>query len=845
MINFDFKNSNPYKSVRLSKNPLFKSAKFFRYISLIFSLLFFFWIILDFVTYFDLYALKIPLGLLFFSFAFYLFFCLLDGFYKGKIKNPPIPRGAPNKNLAELLDFDAAQALDLAYKFQKKFQIFSLNATLLFYSIVKTKNDLINFVSARLVLNTKELVKQIEWFLKQGFYQKSLAEQTFSDDFIKAVQQSFKIAQQRKHQRISLGDLLIALSETDKIFHQILDQLQLHPEDIRNLVEWYEFLKEKQNESKRFWSYKNLLKKGSLAKDWAAGYTITLDEFALDWTKIIKQSNYPEIIGYKEEIDQLEHILASPELNNALIVGEPGVGMKNIIQALATKSALGLSLPETNYKRVVELQMSALLAKAESLDEAEELLQRIFNEVVSSGNVILVIDEFHNYVGKKSGAGALDITSLLVPYLRIPQFPLVALTSYMGLHRDIEQNPSLLNYFVKIEVKEPTAQETQKMLEMEIPELESKYKRYISYQALKDLIKLSEKFITNVPFPKKAQELLEEVFVKTASKKQQWIMPEDIAYLVTQKTEIPVGKLEKEEKQTLLNLEELIHRRIINQNEAVKEVSAALRRARAQIVERKKPMGSFLFLGPTGVGKTETAKALAEIYFGSEEKIIRLDMSEFQNIEDIPRLIGSPENEGLLTTPVRENPFSLVLLDEIEKAHLNILNLFLQVLDEGHITDGLGRRVDFKNTIIIATSNAGYKIILKALEKGNDLSKIKQPLLDHLFQEGTFRPEFVNRFDAVVLFRPLTRENLLDIAQLMLNKIKKGLEEKRIEFVITEPLKEKIVELGYNITFGARNMKRVIQDKIEDAIAQALLKEEIKPGTKFQINPEDFSIEIL
>ncbi len=845
MINFDFKNSNPYKSVYLSKNLFFRSAKSFRYLSLAFCLLFFFWIILDFVTYFDLYAIKIPLGLLFLSLAFYLFFSLVDGFYQGRIKNPSVPRNAVDKNLADLLNFEAAQAIWLAYKFQRKFQIFPLNATLLFYSVIQTKNNLINFVFARLLLDVRKLIKQTEWFLKQGFYQKSLAEQSFSEDFIKTIHQSLIVAQQRKHQKISLGDFLIALSETDKIFNQILDQLQLHPEDIKNLVEWYEFLEKKQREKKKFWSYKNLLKRGSLAKDWAAGYTITLDEFALDWTKIIKQSNYPEIIGYKEEIDQLEHILASPELNNALIVGEPGVGMKNIVQALATKSALGLSLSETNYKRVVELQMSALLAKAQNLDEAEELLQKIFSEVVAAGNVILVIDEFHNYVGRESGAGALDITSLLVPYLRMPQFPLITLTSYMGLHRDIEQNPSLLNYFVKIEVKEPSAQETQKMLEMEIPELESKYKKYISYQALKDLIKLSEKFITNVPFPKKAQELLEEAFVKTTSKKQQWIMPEDIAYLVTQKTEIPVGKLEKEEKQTLLNLEELIHRRIINQNEAVKEVSSALRRARAQIVERKKPMGSFLFLGPTGVGKTETAKALAEIYFGSEEKIIRLDMSEFQNIEDIPRLIGGPENEGLLTTPVRENPFSLVLLDEIEKAHLNILNLFLQVLDEGHITDGLGRKIDFRNTIIIATSNAGYKIILKALEKGNDLLKIKQPLLEHLFQEGTFRPELVNRFDAVVLFRPLSKKNLLDIAQLMLNKIKKGLEEKRIEFVITEPLKERVVELGYNITFGARNMKRVIQDKIEDAIAQALLKEELKPGTKFQINPEDFSIEIL
>jgi ATP-dependent Clp protease ATP-binding subunit ClpC len=256
-------------------------------------------------------------------------------------------------------------------------------------------------------------------------------------------------------------------------------------------------------------------------------------------------------------------------------------------------------------------------------------------------------------------------------------------------------------------------------------------------------------------------------------------------------------------------------------------------------------MGNFLFLGPTGVGKTETSKALAEIYFGSEEKTIRLDMSEFQNLEDIPRLIGSPGQEGLLTTKVRENPFSLILLDEIEKAHPNILNLFLQVLDEGHVTDGMGRKIDFRNTIIIATSNAGYKIILKALKEGKKMKEIKEELLDHLFQKGIFRPEFINRFDAVVVFRSLTKQNLLAISQLMLSKIKKNLAQKNIEFVITDELKEKIVELGYNITFGARNMKRVIQDKVENSLAEALLRGEIKKGDKIAINPKDFSVEII
>jgi ATP-dependent Clp protease ATP-binding subunit ClpA len=242
------------------------------------------------------------------------------------------------------------------------------------------------------------------------------------------------------------------------------------------------------------------------------------------------------------------------------------------------------------------------------------------------------------------------------------------------------------------------------------------------------------------------------------------------------------------------------------------------------------------------VGKTETSKALAEIYFGSEEKMIRLDMSEFQNTTDIPRLIGAAGEEGMLTTKVRESPFSLVLLDEIEKAHPNILNLFLQVLDEGHLTDGLGRKIDFKSTIIIATSNAGYKVILKALKEKTEWTEVKQKLLENLFAEGIFRPEFINRFDAMVVFRPLTKENLLDIAELLLQKLKKNLQEKEVEFLITPDLKEKIVELGYDPTFGAREMRRVIQDKVENVLASALLSDRLKRGYRVKVDPKNFEL---
>jgi ATP-dependent Clp protease ATP-binding subunit ClpA len=298
------------------------------------------------------------------------------------------------------------------------------------------------------------------------------------------------------------------------------------------------------------------------------------------------------------------------------------------------------------------------------------------------------------------------------------------------------------------------------------------------------------------------------------------------------------------ERETLLNLEDLLHERIINQAEAVREVATALRRSRAEITVRKGPMGAFLFLGPTGVGKTETAKALASVYFGAEERMVRMDMSEFQTTADIPRLLGSPGEEGLLTTQIRENPFSLILLDEIEKAHPNILNLFLQVLDEGFLTDGLGRKVDFKNCMIIATSNAGYQIILNALKEKKEWLGVKREMLDYLFEEGVFRPEFINRFDAMVVFHPLSKENLLGIAELLLQKLRKNLAEKNIDFIITLPLKEKMVELGYNPIFGAREMRRVIQDNVENVFASAILSGSLVKGNRVEINPEDFSLKI-
>ena len=308
-----------------------------------------------------------------------------------------------------------------------------------------------------------------------------------------------------------------------------------------------------------------------------------------------------------------------------------------------------------------------------------------------------------------------------------------------------------------------------------------------------------------------------------------------IRKVVSEKTKIPLEALENKEKQILLNLEDLIHSRLIDQAEAVSEVSSALRRARSEVNLKAGPIGSFLFLGPTGVGKTETSKALAEIYFGNEQNMIRFDMSEFQSIDNI---------KDLLTTKIKEKPFSLLLLDEIEEAHLSVLNLFLQVLDEGWLTDSFGRRIDFKNTIIIATSNVASEIIMEDVRQGNALDKMKEHIFNYIFSQHLLRPEFINRFDAVVLFKPLGPAELLQIAGLMLAKLGKNLLDKGIKFELTQELKEKIVELSYNPAFGAREMKRIMQDNVENSLAKALLLGELKRGKKVSVNPLDFSLKI-
>jgi ATP-dependent Clp protease ATP-binding subunit ClpC len=820
-MNFNLKETAIFQALKWEG--FYKSIGFFKKLFLVFSVLFFFLIF---------FTSKISLffGLFLISLSLFLIFKIEESFFNLKLKNPKLKISIKEAlfkpeeiNLAEFLSFEAARAI---WKSKN-------DSDRLFYNLL-CDNPKLNFIFSRLLLDVNEIKKIL----------KSQNPESQPDDFQELILESFKTANQKNNQRVELGDILAALAKNNSNFKRILIDTNLNSQDVENLAWWLESLEKRITERKRFWEWENLVKKGSLAKDWAAGYSPLLDKFGIDYSKIVQKQGFPEMIGHQKEIEAVERILARRELNNCLLVGEPEVGRKSMILELARKSVLGKSLPEVNYKRIVQLDLSSLAAQTANMEEAEAVLEQIFREMMHAGNIILVIDEFHNFIGGEKRPGVIDISGVITPYLPLPGFQIVAVTSFTGLHKYLEQRPAILSLFEKVEVGEISEEETLFVLEDHSLFLENKYKKFIAFPALKEAISLAEKYISK-PFPKSAMDLLDEVMVYVYSIKEKVVLPEHVRKIVSGKTEVPVGEVEEKEKDLLLNLEELIHERIIDQEEGVREVSIALRRSRAEISARKGPMGTFLFLGPTGVGKTETAKALAAIYFNSEEKMIRLDMSEFQAISDIARLIGSPGEEGLLTTKVKENPFSLVLLDEIEKAHPNILNLFLQVLDEGNLTDGLGNKINFKNSIIIATSNAGYQIILEAIKDKSEWSTVKQKLLDYLFKEGVFRPEFINRFDAMVVFKPLSKENILKVAEMMLKKIEESLKEKNIDFIVTPALKQKIAELGYDPTFGARQMKRVIQDKIEDVLATAILSGQIKRKDMIEIDPRTFQIRKL
>ena len=738
-------------------------------------------------------------------------------------------------NLAEYLDFRIVRAIVRALKYCKKRKR-GLNAFVVIYYFWQDSRG--KDVFAKLGLDEGLFKEKLKTEME-----KSVDSAIDEKQFLSILKKAVFNAISNFHKNVEARDFLVAAAEEDENFINILSNLEMNIEDVDHVIAWEDYVENEIRKRKQFWRLENLMKIRGIGKQWAAGYTVNLDKYSIEINDIIKEKNLSIYqIGYKKEVYAIERVLSRSGENNVMIIGNPGVGRSTISYAFAKKVIEGRTFSNLNDKRVLELDMQAVLAGLNNPGDILERLRIIFSEAINAGNIILIIDEIHNYLGSNKGPGAIDITSVILPFLSSSSFQVIGLTTFDGWHKYIETNSSIKNLFVKVEVDEPTPEKTIFILEDMLSDLEKKYDITVNYRVLRDIVKLTDRYIQDVPFPAKAIDILTEVMTHAKAKHEKIVLPEYVNKIISERVEIPIGAIKEDEKKKLLELEDRIHKRVVDQEEAVKVISEAMRRGRVGAKNKKRPIGSFLFLGPTGVGKTETAKALAEVYFGSDSKMIRFDMSEYQEISSIGRLIGLEEkNEpGLLGKAINDNPFSLLLLDEIEKAHPNILNLFLQVMDEGWLTDAFGKKASFSESIIISTSNAGAELIRQCVKQGRSLESFKDELIDYLLKEGIFRAEFLNRFDAVVVFRPLTHEHLVKIGILMMNDLSKRLlEGTGVRLVVSSDLVEKLVQIGYKPEFGARPMRRVIQDEVESRVAKKILEQNLRRGDFVEIKASE------
>lgn len=637
--------------------------------------------------------------------------------------------------------------------------------------------------------------------------------------------------------------------------------------------------------------------------------TETLDKFSRDMTALAKKNKFDPIVGRDKEIERIVQILSRRTKNNPCLVGDPGVGKTAIVEGLAQKIAEG-NVPDTlKNKRIVGLDLSAMVAGSKYRGEFEERMKKAMDEVKADGNIILFVDEIHTIIGAGAAEGAIDASNILKPALSRGEIQLIGATTLEEYRKHIEKDAAFERRFQPVKVEEPDEQAAVAMLKALRDKYEMHHKVTISDDAIEAAVKLSARYVSDRFLPDKAIDLIDEAasrlrlktfsapdnvaemeeklaemekekeaaikteeFEKAAEIKRaqdalraQWkeakkewennhenqaqvVTREEVAEVVSVWTGVPLQSLQEEESQRLLHLEDTLHQRVIGQSEAVKALAKAIRRGRVGLKDPNRPIGSFLFLGPTGVGKTELSKALAEALFGDEDAMIRIDMSEYMEKHSVSRMVGSPpgyvgyEEGGQLSEKVRRNPYSVVLFDEIEKASPDVFNVLLQVLDDGHITDGQGRKVDFKNTVIIMTSNAGARSIVEPKRVGftsmeteeQSYQNMKKNVMEEV--RHIFKPEFLNRIDDMIVFHSLTQEDILEIVKLMTRTVSKRIKENMdITVTFTDKALEKIAEEGYDKAFGARPLRRAIQSRIEDAFAEEYLMGNFKAGDKVSV----------
>ena len=657
--------------------------------------------------------------------------------------------------------------------------------------------------------------------------------------------------------------------------------------------------------------YRDEIQRGK--NDNSASLTPTLDQYSRDLTALARAGMLDPVIGRKSETERVLQILCRRGKNNPCLIGEPGVGKTAIVEGIAQNLVNG-TVPEiVAGKRLVSLDMSGLVAKSKYRGEFEERIKKVISEVAAAGNVMLFIDELHTIIGAGGAEGSLDASNILKPALARGEVQVIGATTIEEYRKYIEKDAALERRFQPVQVGEPTEEESIEILKGLRPLYEKHHNVEITDEGVEAAVRLSARYVNDRFLPDKAIDLMDEAAAKSrlgvmrdpqeaidkkqeihqaeldlenalrdgdleraralkaikedleldweklnkknhrADKRKKPVIGEnEIAEVVAGWTKIPVSKLTENEAARLQKLEETLHKRVIGQEEAVSAVAKAVRRGRVGLKDPKRPIGSFLFLGPTGVGKTEVSKALAEAVFGNEEAMIRVDMSEYMEKHSVSKMIGSPpgyvghEDGGQLSEKVRRNPFSVVLFDEIEKAHPDVFNILLQVLDDGHITDSQGRKVDFKNTIIIMTSNAGAQSIIEPKKLGfgvhedekQDHERMKSNVMEEV--KRLFKPEFLNRIDETIVFRALNKDDMKQIVTLMTNELQKRCKNQlQINLVVRDAAKSYIVEKAYDRKYGARPLRRKIQNEIEDRLAEEIIAGKVKAGDRVVVTTKN------
>ena len=759
-------------------------------------------------------------------------------------------------------------------------------------------------VAARILENNgiteEKILNLIDQLIVSNYNVALEGKQNYSPLAIGVLQSAYREATRYKSALIGTEHILIAIiKDSACIAHKLLLTMNINIQKI-----YMEILSAMGEDTERRDNYeKKSNKSGTLS-------TPTLDKYSRDLTDLAREGRLDPVIGRDNETNRVMQILSRRTKNNPVLIGEPGVGKTAVVEGLAER-IVSKEVPDTLLdKRLVTLDLPAMIAGSKYRGEFEERIKKVINEVLNAGNVLLFLDELHTIIGAGGAEGAVDASNILKPLLARGELQLIGATTVDEYRKHIEKDSALERRFQPIMVEEPSLEDATKIL----LGLKHKYEEHhavsITDRAIESAVKLSKRYISDRFLPDKAIDLVDEAASKTRisnymepekikeikaeidkmekekedavgaeeferageikekqerlkekqdkirekwiedKKNRKLVVDEDeIADVVALWTKIPVKKITENDSQRLNNLEKVLHERVVGQDEAVSAVARAIRRGRVGLKDPKRPIGSFLFLGPTGVGKTELSKALAYSIFGSENALIRVDMSEYMEKHSVSRMVGSPpgyvgyEEGGQLSEKVRRNPYSVILFDEIEKAHPDVFNILLQVLDDGHITDSSGRMIDFKNTVIILTSNTGAQRIIEPKQLGfasnsddkKDYSDMKNSVMEEVKQ--MFKPEFLNRIDETIVFHQLTKEDLKEILDILLKEINSRLDEQmQMNLRLTDKAKEFLIDKGYDKKYGARPLKRALQNEIEDRLAEQILFGNIKQGDKIKID---------